>query len=259
MTLPTIRSLWIGSSLGPLDCICLSSFVRAGHQVELFTYEDVSNIPAGVIRRDGREILPEDRITAYSKSGSPALFANFFRFVMIAREGGLWVDTDVFCCRPFDFSDADYVFGREDHRVINCAVFGAPKDSDLLAFLHENSMRPPFFPRWATPRTKTKILGGILLNKYRRFQDGPWGTFGPEMLTVGIKRFGLMNRCQPRDVFYPIGTKDTDVLFGPAEQAQAQFSPKTLGVHLWNQLIADRAQPPYPPGSYLEKLFKAYS
>jgi len=46
--LAEIRSLWIGGALSRLERVCLTSFLRAGHKVYLYTYDEVSNIPDGV-------------------------------------------------------------------------------------------------------------------------------------------------------------------------------------------------------------------
>ena len=46
--LAEIRSLWIGGALSRLERVCLTSFLRAGHKVYLYTYDEVLNIPEGV-------------------------------------------------------------------------------------------------------------------------------------------------------------------------------------------------------------------
>ena len=38
-----IQSLWIGEELSVMEQLCLSSFVKNGHEVHLYTYEDVKN------------------------------------------------------------------------------------------------------------------------------------------------------------------------------------------------------------------------
>ena len=105
----TIKALWIGSSLSIVEQLALASFVKHGHRVELFTYENVKNIPEGVIIRDGREILDSTNIFMYKKKPSYSGFANWFRYEMLYKEGGVWIDTDVVCLKPFDF-DKDIFF-----------------------------------------------------------------------------------------------------------------------------------------------------
>jgi len=42
--------------------LCLKSFVDVGYEVELYCYDDVEGVPAGVQRCDAAAILPRDQI-----------------------------------------------------------------------------------------------------------------------------------------------------------------------------------------------------
>ena len=53
-------TLWIGGALSWMEQLCLKSFVDKGQKITLFHYEDIPNVPEGVILRDGREILDTD-------------------------------------------------------------------------------------------------------------------------------------------------------------------------------------------------------
>lgn len=48
-----IQTLWIGDSLSSMERLCLSSFFQNGHEVHLYVYSDVANIPPGIIVKDG--------------------------------------------------------------------------------------------------------------------------------------------------------------------------------------------------------------
>src|SRR5882672_8300548 len=73
-----------------------SSFVAAGIAVELFSEVPIPDLPAGVTRRNAREILDRDvALYRHEFDGpSPALHANHFRYALLERLGGWWVDTD---------------------------------------------------------------------------------------------------------------------------------------------------------------------
>jgi len=88
----TIKALWIGESLSVIEQLALCSFLYHGHRVELFIYDDVANIPDGVIVRDGNEILGADKIFVYRKGQSYSGFANWFRYRMLHDEGGVRID-----------------------------------------------------------------------------------------------------------------------------------------------------------------------
>ena len=119
-SLPVMSSLWIGQ-LSPLEQICMESFVKNGHPFHLYSYDPHLQVPTGVKLKDAREILPEDRIFQNQRGhgkGSYAAFADLFRYKLLRDHGGYWVDTDVFCIRPFSFEEP-YVFGAEDKPVAN--------------------------------------------------------------------------------------------------------------------------------------------
>jgi hypothetical protein len=94
----TVRSFWHGSLLNPYLLLCLRSFVRRGCRVEVFSYEADPGFPEWIVARDAREIVPAQSVLLYRKgpgAGSPALHANLFRFALLDRLGGWWIDTDI--------------------------------------------------------------------------------------------------------------------------------------------------------------------
>ena len=112
-----IQSLWIGPELTKLEQLCLKSFVDHGHEFHLYTYEEVGNVPDGVIVKDGNEILDKSEIFRY-KNGSVSAFSNLFRFTMLYKKGGYWADTDLLCVRPFKFEE-DFVISSEPNAGYN--------------------------------------------------------------------------------------------------------------------------------------------
>lgn len=53
-----IVSLWIGGGLGTIERLSLRSFVAHGHPLALYSYGEVTGVPAGVERRDAADVLP---------------------------------------------------------------------------------------------------------------------------------------------------------------------------------------------------------
>lgn len=84
-----VGTLWIGGALSWLEQLCLKSFVDKGQKITLFSYEDIPNVPAGVICRDGREIIDTDDFIKYEQKNSFALFADWFRLHMIQKCPGM--------------------------------------------------------------------------------------------------------------------------------------------------------------------------
>lgn len=127
------QSLWIGGTLSKMEQLAMKSFVDNGLEYHLYTYGEVTNVPEGVIIKDGNEILPESEIFRY-KNGSVSAFSNLFRFTMLFKRGGYWVDTDLACIRPFKF-EKDYVVVTEPSRdykyaIVTSCFMKLPKGSD---------------------------------------------------------------------------------------------------------------------------------
>jgi hypothetical protein len=99
-----IQSLWIGDSLSTIERLAISSFLKNGHQFHLYTYGKVNNVPEGTVIMDAREICELDdsiQVKEGFGKGSYAPFADYFRFQMLAKKGGWWVDLDVVCLQSF--------------------------------------------------------------------------------------------------------------------------------------------------------------
>ena len=99
-----IQSLWIGTTLSKIEQLSIKSFIDNGHEYHLYVYNPIKNIPKGVIIKDANEILPENEIFTY-ESGSYSAFANYFRFTLLYKKGGYWVDTDLVCIKKFQFKE----------------------------------------------------------------------------------------------------------------------------------------------------------
>ena len=64
-------------------------------------------------RTDGRlAVMPEAKLVSYSGSGSFAIGADLFRYALLSKDLGYWVDMDLYFLKPLDF-EGPYVFGWE--------------------------------------------------------------------------------------------------------------------------------------------------
>lgn len=135
-----IQSLWYGDDLSNMEIISIKSFLEHGHTYHLYTYNDINNMPDGVIVKDGNDILPEDNICFYQSGpgkGSVSLFSNYFRFELLKKYGGWWADTDVVCLKPLDF-DTECVIAsavvKPDGKVgMASAIIKSPPDGFMVS------------------------------------------------------------------------------------------------------------------------------
>ena len=254
-----VGTLWIGGALSWLEQLCLKSFVDQGQKITLFSYEDIPNVPAGVIRRDVREVLDTDNFIKYEKKDSFALFADQFRLHMIHRcPGMIWVDTDVYCHRPMAY-DSDYVMGFElpgQHRVNN-AVLGMPADSPLMAALLEFTSDPFAIPPFLSAAQVNTYRAAAAKGDPVHVSQQPWGVWGPLMITHFVHALGLQREVMPLEAFYPVTFPDRMTFMRRASLAAAKITPQTTALHLWasnKREMGLRHNGLAPKGSYLDQL-----
>lgn len=151
--------------------------------------------------------------TVFDKAKTHAGRADVLRYEIMYRHGGVYVDTDVECLKPFDdLMDDDRAFaGWENERLICPTVLGSPPGHPAFdAVLN-------FLPDWA-PRKP-----GVKPN----FQTGP-------VPFTRVWRFRHDVRLFDREVFYPVGWWEKDRLGGP-------YPPESYCVHHWCHSWAPRA------------------
>ena len=226
--------LWVGAAPSAYEHLSLSSFVRTGHAVNLFTYDRYAGLPEGVERRDAREILPEEALFRNAKrTYSFAMFSDWFRYRMIRSSGYVWADADMVSLAPLP--DRDPLLAWNGPTRMNGALLYMTPASPLI----EELIR------------RTEVLADP------DARDAPWETFGPLLLTDVVVELGLDHHALPTETVHPIDARSLWRMFDPSctEWCEAQVDG-ALTLHLWNSKlqqagIKDLAP---PSGSYLAKL-----
>lgn len=255
--LQRIVSLWIGGGLGSIERLSLRSFVAHGHPVVLYSYGEVSGVPAGVEQRDAAEVLPRAMAeTLRYRNGSYALFSNMFRMELQKRELGMWVDADVVAMRPMDL-DGPFVVGRESDRFLNGAILKLSPDSPVLRdwlTTAASGKVPPWLPFHRAPKAWLRqTLGGTI-----HPSELPFGTFGPKSITALAARHGLTGAAQPEPVFYPLHPREAVRLYDPTLALGSIVTEATRTIHLWNEKLGALKKTAPPEGSILSDLLRRY-
>jgi hypothetical protein len=246
-----LNTLWIGESLGYVERVCLASAVAVGHHVILYSYQRVNGVPKGVEVLDARTVLSENRMLRYRSNGSVALGSNIFRYELLKRGLGCWIDTDVYFVRNIKYSDEAYVFGWEDERFLCSAVLHIPRSSellnDLIAFVNADPIVPPWWPSDEQDRQRMLSKEGRALP----LQEMPWATAGPKALTYFAKKNDLLRHASDPAVFYPVHWRKAGDLFAPDANVWRVITPETRTVHLWNHLIEKQKRSPPKRSSFI--------
>lgn len=224
--LPFVQSLWIGNALSMMERLCISSFLKNGHEFHLYVYNEVKGIPDGTIIKDANTILSVDKIFKYKQHDSYAGFSNIFRYKLLLEKGNIWTDTDVICLRPFDYQ-SEYVFANElvkkkkgsadqkKSKVASC-VIKAPSDCEIMQYCYDTS----------ASRDPQSLI---------------WGEIGPDLLTHAVEKYSQQSSIvKPTDICpvnwwnYKRLVSDS-LLVGVVEKLRL-FYHHSHAIHLWNEM-----------------------
>ena len=253
-TIAEINCFWFGGPLGEVEQICLLSILKQGHRVRIFCYETTSSVPSGIELADAREILPREEFIFHRESGSPAIGASKFRYHMMKKGLGVWLDTDVILIKPINLDD-DYIFGWQSDELINNAVLFLPEAAaitdEICRFVDQKYPIPPF----ADPKVRAELERRAKLGSPVDAEDLPWGVYGPRALTYFVRKNNLLGFAKARQVFYPLHWSNAHVLFSADYDVQSMLTPITVAIHLWN--YAARRPSKFRPDNPVGKLFVA--
>jgi hypothetical protein len=257
--LVSVHMFWHGPPLSRIERLCMSSFVAHGHAVQLHVYEEPQHVPAGVTICDAATVLPRSELFVHRSSGSLAVFADWFRYRLLAERGGLWVDTDVVCLRPFDHAGPE-IFGWQDQSMINNAVLGLPPNHALARWMVACCERPNSFLPYDSLKMRRRKLTRRLLGRGRAASR--WGETGPAGLTAAATHLRCASQALPFWHFYPIHYQNWHTVFDTSLRDNSMLIERSYGLHLWNEML--RRQPGFdrngrfPDGSLFERLWARY-
>lgn len=253
MELEIINAIWIGRKMGAVHAACLASFLRHGHQVNLFVYEKPEDAPEGVIFKDANTLIPESEKICY-KNGSPAIFANLLRYEILSQGLGMYVDCDVYCIKPVE--KADYIFAYENAEYINNAILKLPQNSKTLANLLSIRKQKAFIPPFAKKSRRLRYRIRAALGFPVKIENMVWGTTGPRALTWYLKETGEDKYSSAIDRFYPIAGCQTDLLFDPELKLSDLITPRTQLIHLYNENLKHKNLADIPTGAPLNHMIR---
>ena len=158
--------LWVRGNLSAVERLCVESFVRQDFKVILWTYGGLDNCPEGAQLRDAREILSESEIFL-NRQGSLAGFSDYFRYAVLSKIGGLYVDTDVYALKPAHMMQTQKYLVSE--RVPNVP--------------HQVKINPNVMFNPSPERGDIVDLAFAYSSRFKKTEVN-WGEIGPELLTA---------------------------------------------------------------------------
>ena len=237
-----IQGLWIGDTLSLIEQLSIASFLKNGHAYQLYLYDEVKNVPQGVVLKNANDILPFHQVFKYKDHESYAAFANMFRYKLLLERGGYWADTDIICLKRFDF-DGAYVFAEEkvspDVKRICNNIIKAPAGSEIMQFCYETSA-------------------------HKNRDQLRWGETGPELLSLAVDQFRRQDDVRPYKTFNPIHWWEWEHLMQGELALRLKMDWRirnSYAIHFWNEMWrrngADKNKA-YPLSSLFERLKRKY-
>lgn len=211
-----VQGFWSGP-LTTMERLSMQSFIANGHRFELFSYENLTGIPEGVVLCDAAEIMPEEEAETFRCAQQ---LSDQFRISLLLKRGGWYVDLDTICLRPFDFP-VGYVFYRDyDESTISFAVSKAPFGSPIMRHCHD-------YLSQMTSEDRARLN---------------WQEIGTEFVVGAVEYFGLTAFAQPGYVFDPVQWTRVREVVDP--EVKWDLS-RSYAVHLfhavWNDGPQDRS------------------
>jgi hypothetical protein len=230
-----IQSLWIGPTLSLVEQLCIRSHIYHGHRFVLYTYSDVKDVPEGVEIRDANDILDESKIFR-THNGSVAHFSDWFRWVMLFKVGGFWVDMDLIALKNFDENE-ELIFGNERYGKVNISCLKFPKGHFMAKYMADACENPNHILKYDPMRTRIKKILRYYVFGNKRSNVG-WGEAGgPVGFRKALKHFNLGHIAKETPYFYPIPADSWRHIFDDFHQKFPSFLNDSFGIHLWNEHI----------------------
>lgn len=254
-SLATIQMFWHGRPLSRIEQLSMVSFMRNGHAVELYVYEEPAGVPPGVRVRDAADILPRSDVFMHKRRNSIGHFADWFRYELLWKRGGFWSDADIVCLAPFDYA-SPIVFAWQDEKFLNNAVLALPAGDALAKWMADSCRHPNRWLPYDDLKTRFHKVKRWVKGRGREYVR--WGNTGPYGLTSAARHLDYMKHALPRWHFYPVSYENHHVLF---ESGPLTFD-RSRAVHIWNQIIEERGaldrNARFPADSPFEQLWARY-
>lgn len=232
-----VSGLWIGDTLPQIAELSIKSFLDHGISFQLFTYSDYPNIPEGTIIRQADEIVSTKDVYLHD-TGSYGMFSDWFRYALLEKEGGWWIDLDVICLSS-DLPEASPWYACQEPGVCSPGIICFPAHHPLLTTMRKLAEDPASPMPWdddQTLRNKEQWRRDTPDVQKRR-KSVPWGYSGPDMFTLAVRHFGLEDCAALAETVYSIPYTCWRHYFNGAIPLDSPIFHRSWAVHIWGEML----------------------
>jgi hypothetical protein len=245
--LPAVQMLWISGHLSTLERLSITSFLRCGHPVHLYTYGLEDSPPQGTQLFDARQILPESCIFKNPSSigqGSLAPFSDMFRYQLLLKRGGIWCDSDMVCLKPMTFANTMDIFFSSEH-----AISTVDNKRQLTIKPNIGAIKAP---------VGSAIIAACLDKASKvNLATAEWAATGPGIVGDILSQHGRSDAVLLPDIFCSVPHWELSTLIAGTRMV----NPAAYAIHFWNEIwrwnFLDK-DGSYDPLSIYERLKKHY-
>jgi hypothetical protein len=224
---PKVNGFWYGSELGDIEKLCINSWIKNGYEFHLWLYDDIE-VPNGVVVKNANDIVSLDQYFTYTKGhtkNTPVAFSNLFRAHLLYKLSGLYVDLDVLCIQPQNFTER-FVFTEQGNKLLydHHLQTGHDEDYSLMAqvgtcLIYAQDKGEQIFEDWidwiGSLKTTSVSHGGL----------------GPDLLTKLVIEYDFQEYVLPKWKYCPIDWESHKNIW--------KYRPNSYGIHLYSSIWDD--------------------
>ena len=242
----SINCFWYGA-MTDFEVFVMQTWLRLGYEVNLWCYETkkIDGIPEAVIQRDASEIIANPKALLFNnsthwKKDSVAVLplSDVFRFALLKKYGGLWLDLDLPLVKriPDSLLEADYCFSSE---ATMRTGFRKSKEAQKMNI-------GVVWVKHPESEFCSLVVASTLL-KLQSSDHTPWS--GMSAAQDAAKRLNLLHFVQPWTVFCPlpwwslqeaVSQEQLRSLYGVKAELYQELPQDCIGVHLWRGIARSR-------------------
>jgi len=134
-----VHLVWIGNKFSLLEQLSIKLLQKQNLVPHLWSYNEIENVPDGVVLCDASEIMPEESIFTFQGireglpnegKGSVSHWSDRFQLKLLQKYGGWYSQLDVACLKLPE--DREYYFAGSDSVGIVTYIMKAPKGAPFL-------------------------------------------------------------------------------------------------------------------------------
>ncbi len=210
MNLTNIGVFWGSRRLTYLQHLSLASYRDAGHEIAVYSYAPIENLPTWAEPRNARDVLPATRAKALPDL---SLVTAVFQYHLLSQYPGIVSASLDMCIDAPLKTEEGYLLGWQSEAYLGSDLVALPPDSPALKALLDLTAEP------YDPAMR-------------------WGSWGADALTREAVKSGEAEHAADRNVFYPYSFADRHQLIARRVQLSALGSEKTRAYPLYDGGLA---------------------